>query len=311
MRRMARWSAAALCATLVVSTIAGVLWLLRDPSPRMDARRSALAAIEVGPATTDGTATEQVVRLRATSGLAFELALRGPIASAPGDSALRRPLFVLLGGHQRGKRVGALIGDTRGKLFASLEYPFEGDASATGMRLVAQVPAIRRALFDTPAAVQLALDYLLERPDVDPTRVELVGASFGAPFATIAAARDPRVTRLWLAHGGGDPFAMIDQGLKRDIGFAPARIAAAGIVTLLASGPRLAPERWIARVSPRPIVMLNAEEDERIPRRAVETLWEAARAPKEMVWLPGPHVRGDRPDVLERLVAEVLQRADP
>ncbi|MDH5233994.1 MAG: hypothetical protein OEW77_03480 [Gemmatimonadota bacterium] len=304
--RRLRWAVAALAGTV----LAAVLWLLRDPTPRMDARRSRLAAVDEGRPERDGAATEQLVRLRATSGLAFEVAIRRPAAPERPDSIVRRPLFVLLGGHQRGKKVGALIGDTRGNVLASLEYPFEGDADAKGLMLVAQVPAIRRALYDTPAAVQLALDYLLQRPDVDSTRVELLGASFGVPFATIAAARDARVTRLWLAHGGGDPFAMIEQGLKRDITFTPARFVAAGLVTLLASGPRLAPERWIARVAPRPLVMLNAVEDERIPRASTEILWRAAAEPKQMVWLPGPHVQGDRPQVLERLVAEVLRRAD-
>src|SRR5690606_30650158 len=123
-----------------------------------------------------------------------------------------RQLFVVLGGHERGKGAAALIGDTRGVIFASMEYPFDGDHRAKGLAVLAQVPAIRRALFDTPPAVSLALDYRLTRPDVDPTRVELMGASFGSPFATIAAARDQRVTRLWLAHGGGDTYAMIARG---------------------------------------------------------------------------------------------------
>lgn len=289
--------------------LAAVLWLLRDPTPRMDARRSALTAIDAGAVVQDGSATEQQVLLRATSGLSFELAIRRPAAPEHPDSIVRRPLFLLLGGHQRGKGAGALFGDPRGAIIASLEYPFDGDQRAKGLRMVAQIPAIRRALYDTPPAVQLALDYLLQRADVDPTRVELVGASFGAPFATIAAARDARVTRLWVLHGGGDLYRMFEQALKREIAFTPARLVAAGVVTLLASGPRLAPERWIARVSPRPVVMLNAEEDELIPRRSVEILWDAAMEPKELVWLPGPHMQGDRPQVLERLVEEVLRRA--
>lgn len=306
-RRRMTWTLAVLAGTAA----GGVLWLLRDPEPRFDARRSALAAVTEGTVVPDGTATEQLVILRATSGLTFEIAVRRPAAPEHPDSATRRPLFFLLGGYERGRGAGALIGDTRGSIFASLQYPFDGDHRAKGLRVIAQVPAIRRAFYDTPAAVQLALDYLLQRADVDPTRVELVGASFGAPFATIAAARDARVTRLWLAHGGGDPYAMIEQGLKKEIAFAPARALVAGLATLLVSGPRFAPERWIAQVSPRPLVMLNAEEDERIPRRAVEILWNAAREPKELVWLPGRHMQGDRPEVLERLVEEVLRRAGP
>jgi len=250
---------------------------------------------------------EQVVRLTSATGLRVTLAIRRP-APAPGDHA-RRQLFLVLGGQERGRGASRLIGDTRGTVFAAMDYPFDGDPKAKGLALVAQLPAIRRAFYDVPPAVALALDHLLARPDVDPERVELVGASFGAPFATIAAARDTRVTRLWLAHGGGKPWAMIDTGLVHEIPWWPARLPVSGLATLLASGPVFAPERWIGRVAPRPVIMLNALDDERIPRRSVDALWAAGREPKEQVWLRGRHMQGDRPEVLRALVDSVMARA--
>lgn len=308
-RRRLRWAALG----LVIITAAGSAYLLRDPEPVFDARRGSLVSVDTAATVPDSTAREQVVTLKSSTGLTVRLAVRTP--HTPPDSAgvartvMKRPLFIVLGGHQRGMRAGALVGDPRGTIFASLEYPYEGDHKAKGLAVVAQVPAIRRAFYDTPPAVSLALDHLLARPDVDPTRVELVGASFGAPFATIAAARDPRVSRLWIAHGGGKPFRMIEHGLKRDIPIAPLRWPVAGLATLLASGPRFAPERWIARVAPRPVVMLSATDDERIPRESVDALWDAMQAPRERVWLPGKHMQGDRPDVLRTLVDSVLTRA--
>jgi len=309
-----RWQVGLGVATFSVA--APIAWLLRDPAPRFDARQGTLVAVEVRTPVLDGPTEEQDILLTAASGLRFELAVRrpSPDAERPGghgdkNTQTRLRVFLVLGGHERGKGAGALIGDTRGTIFASMEYPFDGDHRAKGLKVVAQVPAIRRALYDIPPAVSLALDYLLSRPDVDPERIELVGASFGAPFATIAAARDDRVTRLWLAHGGGDTYAMISRGLERDIAFGPARALVAGLANLLASGPRFTPERWVAQVAPRPVVMLNAEDDEKIPRRSVDVLFSAARHPKELIWLPGQHMQGNRPDVLERLVEAVLARA--
>jgi dienelactone hydrolase len=293
------------------AAVAGtVAWLLRDPVPVFDARRGTIASVEPGPVMTDGPTIEEDVRLVSTSGLTVELAIRRPAQADDAGAPVRRRLFVVLGGHERGKGAARLIGDTHGAIFASLQYPFDGDHRAKGVSALAQVPAIRRAFYDTPPAVSLALDHLLARPDVDPTRVELVGASFGAPFATIAAARDGRITRLWLAHGGGDSYGLIARGLERDIPFAPARAAAAHVANLLASGPRFTPERWIAQVAPRPVVMLNAEDDEKIPRRSVEVLFAAAEDPKELVWLPGLHVQGNRPDALRHLIEAVLARTD-
>jgi dienelactone hydrolase len=153
------------------------------------------------------------------------------------------------------------------------------------------------------------LDYLLSRPDVDPARIELVGTSLGAPFATIAAALDPRVSRLWIVHGGGEPYRLIEHGLEGRIPFMPARTVVAALATLLLSGPSFAPERWVARVAPRQLVMINALEDERIPRRSIEVLWAAAGEPKEIIWLPGPHVGPERTAVLTDIVDTLLARA--
>jgi dienelactone hydrolase len=309
-RRRLRWAAVG----LLLSAAAGAAYLLRDPEPVFDARRGTIVRVDTAATVPDSTAREQVVTLQSSTGLTVRLAVRTPhergdSTSGSTRTVVKRPLFIVLGGHQRGMRAGALVGDPRGTIFASLEYPFEGDHKAKGLAVVAQVPAIRRAFYDTPPAVSLALDHLLSRPDVDPTRVELVGASFGAPFATIAAARDPRVSRLWIAHGGGKPFRMIEHGLKRDIPIAALRWPIAGLATLLASGPRFAPERWIARVAPRPVVMLSATDDERIPRESVDALWDAMQPPRDRVWLPGKHMQGDRPDVLRTLVDSVLTRA--
>ncbi len=295
---------------LLLAGFATRAWLLRDPTPYFDARRGSIERVAADPARDSAGTSEQDVHVESSSGLGIDLAIRRPSFTVTDSGQLKRPLFLILGGHERGKGAAALIGDTRGAVFASLEYPFEGNHRAKGLEIVAQVPLIRRALYDTPPAVQLALDYLLSRPDVDPTRVELVGASFGAPFATIAAARDARVTRLWLAHGGGDTHAMIDRGLEKEIAQPWLRAPVSRLADLLASGPRFTPERWIAQVAPRPVVMLNAEDDEKIPRRSVDILYDSALAPKELVWLPGKHMQGNRPDVLRRLVDAVLERAD-
>ncbi|MEA3246906.1 MAG: hypothetical protein U9Q74_12190, partial [Gemmatimonadota bacterium] len=184
------------------------------------------------------------------------------------------------GGATNGKEAASLVGDPQGLLVASLSYPVYGNDRATGLAVIPEVPAFRRAIWDTPPAVTLALDYLLARPDVDTTRVELCGASFGVPFAAVVGARDPRVTRVWLVQGGADPRAMIEAGLHEEIPFAPARALVASLANVLASGPRFDPARWVGRISPRPVVMINTEQDERIPRASAEQLHAAARDPK-------------------------------
>lgn len=308
-RRVVWWSLGA----GALLTLAGLAWLLRDPEPYFEERHGTLAAVLDARVERTGGMVEETVRLRSTSGLEVSLAIRAPDAAASvgtREVVVRRPLYLILGGHVRGMGAGALVGDTRGAVIAALEYPYDGDHRAKGLSVVAQVPAIRSAIWDTPPAVRLALDHLLSRPDVDPNRVELVGASFGVIFATVAAALDDRVTRLWLAHGGGRPFTLLDHGLKDEIPVAPLRYPVSLLAHLIASGPRFAPERWVARVAPRPVVMLNGLDDERIPRETVDVLWRSAQQPKRMVWLSGPHVQGDRPEVLQALVDTMFAIAE-
>jgi fermentation-respiration switch protein FrsA (DUF1100 family) len=155
----------------------------------------------------------------------------------------------------------------------------------------------------------LALDYLLAQPDVDTTRVELIGASFGAPFGAVVAALDRRVTRLWLLHGAADPYRLLEHNLERYVSFAPLRAVVAGAANVLIAGPRLDPAGWVAQVSPRPVIMINALEDERIPRPLVERLYASAEEPKEQLWLPGLHMQRNRRDILTALVDTVMALA--
>ena len=281
-----------------------VLWLLRDPVPVFDARTGALIRVDTLEVAEDAGHRESVLRLTNDKGLVVTLAVRRQIESSPS----KRAAFLILGGAERGRGAAKLLADTRGTIVAAIDYPYDGDLKAKGLAVLAQVPAIRRAFYATPPAVTLVLDYLSADPEVDRSRMELLGASFGAPFATIAAARDPRVTRLWIAHGGGRPYLMIETGLRRDVPNALLRVPLARLGTLLVSGPRFAPERWVGHVAPRPVVMLNATEDERIPPASVQALWEAAQEPKEQIWIDGPHMLGSRPQILQAIVDSVMVR---
>lgn len=302
--RVWRWIVIALAVVLVASGIA-VQALLRDPRPRFQERRSHLvdARREV-PELVNGHWI-QTVHLTAASGLEVGVSIKWPADDAVPASP--RPLLLLLGGHRTGRDAVNLIGDTRGTVVAAVSYPFSGNARVKGLEVIPEIPAIRRALLDTPPALMLALDHLLTRPDVDPAAVEMVGVSLGAPFVCIAGALDPRVARVWSVHGAGDPRTLLDHNLKRHISFAPLRSLVATAAHLLI-GPQLDPERWVGGIAPRPFVMINAEEDERLPRATVERLYDHALAPREITWMPGPHVLPRRAELVQALVDAVLAR---
>ena len=297
--RMAGLAAGAI--TLLV--VAGSMWLMRDPLPRFAARRGVVATVAEGaPVMEQGYRTASV-RVTASSGLAVDLVVR----RWEGDGDRRLPLAVVLGGHYTGRAAARILGQTRGVTVAALSYPFAGDPRPDAVTFLREIPKIRAAFLDTPPAVMLALDYLLRRPDVDTTRVEAVGVSLGAPFMCIAGALDSRFTRVWALHGSGGSYAPLEASMRRTIPLALLRVPAAAVATVIIAGPRLDPTRWVARISPRPFVMVNAEDDERLPRSAVDALYASARPPKELIWMPGRHVHGDSATI-SQLVAVVMAR---
>ena len=316
---MLRALRAAMLLVLLGAALLGTLALvlLRDPLPRMAERRSSLALARELDARTSRGLTDTHLELTAESGLSFELLVRAPADGSPRaadpvlppDDLGRRPLFLILGGYRTGEQAATLVDETHGAIVAAIGYPYHGPINVSGLGVVPHLPAIRRAILDTPPAIELALDHLLARPDVDPGRVELVGVSLGAFVTPAAAALDPRVTRLWLVHGAGRPGAVLEHGLRRYIDHGVPRALVATAANLVFAGPHLAPERWLAYVHPRPVVVINASGDARLPAEAVASLYRSAREPKERIWLSGPHVHPQRPDLVQAIMDVILAHA--
>jgi hypothetical protein len=286
-----------------VMSIAGCLWLTRDPEPRMLERRSELAGVTEGPIVREGNHELRDVKLRAASGIEFELTIKRPLAAA--GKRERRPLAIVLGGHRTARKAVQFIPDAGEMIVAALSYPYAGEPRPDALEFIRDIPNIRQAFLDTPPAIMLALDYLLAQPDVDPSWVELVGVSLGGPFVTIAAALDERISRVWVVHGSAGSYGPLEVSMRREIPVPGLRHAAAALSTLIINGPSMAPEKWVHRVSPRPFMMVNARDDERMPRDLVERLFEGAHEPKSIVWLPGGHVRSNAA-VLKPLVDTVV-----
>jgi dienelactone hydrolase len=307
-RRRGRRRLTAIVAVLLVAGTATVLWLTRDPEPHMLARRSALAEVTEGPLVREENHELRDVRLRAVSGLEVELTVKRRVShNTQRAGALRagRPLAIVLGGHRRGRAAVQFIPDAGDMIVAALSYPYAGEPRPDALEFVRDIPDIRQAFLDTPPAIMLAIDYLLKQPDVDPGWVELVGVSLGGPFVTIAGALDRRVSRVWVVHGSAGSYGPLEVSMRREISIPGIRHAAAALSALIINGPSMAPERWAHRIAPRPFVMVNARNDERMPRELVERLYERAREPKSIVWLPGGHVRSNAA-VLKPLVDTVV-----
>ena len=112
-------------------------------------------------------------------------------ASLPGAS--KRPALILLGGSEGGSMVtqGAPVWASRGYAVLALPYYSPGGWSDKGPT-PAELPALPAAFADIPVdRLDAARQWLARQPEVDATRIGVMGTSKGAEFALLAAARMP------------------------------------------------------------------------------------------------------------------------
>lgn len=212
---------------------------------------------------------------------AFELSSRG--ARVPGRLLLPPegsgpfPLILLqhgAGGSKQAPYIETTAGPwaMRGLAVASIDFPLHGERADA--KLSAQLergwtgggsdPRLLVLMRDVAEQAVLdlgrAVDALLTLPEIDAERVAYAGFSLGAILGTVFCAVDPRPRAAALALSGA--------------GLGP---------------PSIDPADWIARIAPRPVLLVNATRDALVPRAAAEALFEAAREPRQLLWFEGTH----------------------
>jgi uncharacterized protein len=136
-------------------------------------------------------------------------------------------------------------------------------------------------------AIIAAVDWLSDRPEVDPQRVGGFGLSMGAYVLTQAAVLDKKIRAVTLA---GCPNDVVEQnwvtsdrwGLLSQL---PTYWA------LRASGMPLdmLPKDVIGAISPRAVFIVGGDLDHAVPKYMAQQLFAAAGSPKELWIVPGAH----------------------
>jgi dipeptidyl aminopeptidase/acylaminoacyl peptidase len=139
-----------------------------------------------------------------------------------------------------------------------------------------------------PADVTKAIDFLCsgELPQVDPTRLYLIGHSLGGWAAIRVAAHDPRIkgviTIAVIADPGEFPFTEEDAALK----FSP-WLTGLPPVDFVSKWQELAQEtlplQEVSLLSPRPLMILHGLLDELVPVTQSEKLFENAGEPRRLI----------------------------
>jgi len=294
---------AAIVVVLVVA--AGLTWLRwESQQPRdewFDKRRGEIESIVVEDSIPADGQLSSFTTLSSTTGLRFSFR----VLRAATDGPL--PVLLVLGGHRTGSDAVELFGNVGARAVVALDYPYEGPEKVKGIGpVLSTIPLARQGFLDTVPAVSLVVDWLLEQAWVDPDQVVIVGASLGVPFAATAAARDRRITGAILVHGAADNRLWLEHQVSRRVDAEVLHYPLGTILYWLAYGPVLNTPERAAQISPRPVLIIGAKNDERTPSGQTELLFAAVNDPKKLRWTGGRHIQPGRNEV----VSELLRIAD-
>ncbi len=271
----------------------------KDYSSYFAQRKGILVSTRTASDRGDSVFTRSWLTLTSSSGMKVDCGVLKP----RGQSG-RLPAIVLLGGKATGKYAINYVPDIAGVVIIAVDYPYEPRPSYTMTEFLHDMPAIRQALMDMIPSVMLVIDYLVRQPDVDSSRIVVLGYSFGAPFVPCIAANDRRPAAVAMVFGGGEMYSLIEHNVRRYESAAVSKFV--GMLAGFLLRP-LEPLRYAGRISPIPLIMINGSEDELIPQRNVELVYEQAKEPKKIIWLTAGHVRPDKAELTRQILITLEQ----
>jgi fermentation-respiration switch protein FrsA (DUF1100 family) len=223
----------------------------------------------------------------------------------PASESACLPAVLLQNGREENSGVIGRLPREFGKVVVlSLDYPAELPYAIRLPDVMRHTERLQRASRKIPAIFSLGAAYLQGRPDVDSARIALAATSFAVPFATIAAAMDPRFRNVALIYGAGD----LPRVLGANLPDVPAPLRSAAARLAMQPFTAFAPERFIGRIAPRTLVMINGIDDPQMPVAAVQRLYDAARPPKSIVWLRTGHLMPTDSSLIRELIDSAFAR---
>jgi len=144
-----------------------------------------------------------------------------------------------------------------------------------------------------PTDVKNAITYMKSKEFVDKEKIFLVGHSMGAWATIITAAQDKRVKGAVAISGGASstempPTKISDRQSKHlDTLIAQRFLKGITLQEAIENSTRrskeLAPQDWVAKISPRPLLIIGGEQDATVSPDRVKALYEKAKQPKKLV----------------------------
>jgi len=205
-----------------------------------------------------------------------------------------------------------------GFAICSMDQFMQGERKLpAGTSALASARAFQQRPAKTINETRRLIGYLQSRPDIDPERIYLVGASYGAITGSTVMAWDKRIKAGVMVYGGGDLGKLIDStatrlGIAAGFGWidgkkfnpekpplpklTPTQDKIAGAivwcVTPLARyfGGVMDPIHYVDKIAPTPVYFQNGKYDVLVPAPAGKALQDKAKEPKKITWYDSDHV---------------------
>jgi hypothetical protein len=272
--------------------------------------RSPLTAVARSPAPELGARVERwtiVDERGATFSGLWRTAMRPAMDPGPEFEAPERPwTVVLLGGFFAGDRAALLLPETLHAHVLAVDWPWKGPRKLSAIQFVRSLPAIRRVALRSPAALAIGVDAVSRQPEVDPTRIALVGASLGVPSTVAALALTSAPSACALLYGAADIETWMTHALAR---YGSPDVLARVIAKYAVAFVRPLEPALHRADSKLRMLIVNACGDQFVPLAAARALHRAF--PQAAVrWKEGKHLDGRPGPMIQDLAAEVAAWLD-
>lgn len=148
---------------------------------------------------------------------------------------------------------------------SDFDFSFDGETRYRSREIITQ------SVFD----IRRAIDFIESREDLDADRIGYFGISLGGIIGTIASGVDERIKVPVIVLAGGNINLMF--GVNALSGKHKSYLSV------------MDPINFVDQISPRPLLMLNAKNDEVVPPITSKLLYKKARKPKQIIWYPAEH----------------------
>lgn len=133
----------------------------------------------------------------------------------------------------------------------------------------------RDILSQTVFDLRRAVDFISSRKELDHNKIGFFGISLGGITGTIFCGVEKRVQVPVIVLAGGQMNLMFGkQALSSDT---------KNYLSIIE------PINFVEQISPRPLLMINAENDDIIPPLMSKLLYKKANQPKQIIWYPSKH----------------------